>query len=91
MYVNNSNKLAEIEPLRFKSVYELYATPEESVPFVVEDLLPSSGLSVLAGKPKAGKSTLARQLAVAVAQGQPLQGKSNEPRHLHYFAQEENH
>ena len=89
MYVNNSNKLAEIEPLRFKSVYELYATPEESVPFVVEDLLPSSGLSVLAGKPKAGKSTLARQLAVAVAQGKPFLGKSTEPGHVLYVALEE--
>jgi len=37
--------------------------------WLVDNLLPHASLSVLAGRPKAGKSTLARALAVAVVQG----------------------
>jgi hypothetical protein len=37
--------------------------------WLVDGLLPSGGLSVLAGRPKSGKSTLARALSVAVVQG----------------------
>src|SRR5207245_222542 len=58
-----------VQPLTFLSVEQLYAIPEELTEYVVSNLLPTSGLSVLVGKPKAGKSTIARQLAVCVAQG----------------------
>ena len=40
-----------------------------SVDWLVDGLLPGNGLSLLVSKPKVGKSTLARCLAVAVASG----------------------
>ena len=43
--------------------------------WVVPGLIPAGGLIVLAGPQKAGKSTFAMDLAVAVAQGQPVLGR----------------
>ncbi len=56
------------------SVAELLAEPLEETPWLVAGLLPWAGLSVLAGKPKAGKSTLARSMALAIARGDPVIG-----------------
>ena len=53
---------------RFTPIGELLAEPDEDIPFVVDDLLPAGGLSLLVGAPKTGKSTAARCLAVAMAQ-----------------------
>ena len=39
------------------------------IPFVIDGLLTQSGFSVLAGKPKSGKSSLSRYEAVCVAKG----------------------
>ena len=57
--------------LHFTSCGDLLNEPEEVTSWLVEPNLPASGLSMLAGKPKAGKSTLARCLALAVARGDP--------------------
>ena len=43
--------------------------------WLVEGLLPVAGLSLLVGRPKSGKSTLARALAVAVVQGRSFLGR----------------
>ena len=51
------------------SLGDLLNEPEEQIPFVVDRLLPAGGLSLLLGKPKVGKSTLARCLLVSVARG----------------------
>ena len=51
------------------SLGELYAEPDTEPEWLVEGLLPADGLSLLVAPPKAGKSTLARCLAVAVADG----------------------
>lgn len=67
----------------------LLAEPDEPVRWLVEELLPQGGLSVLAGKPKAGKSTLARDLALAVAQGRPFIGRPVAPSPVVYLALEE--
>lgn len=48
------------------------ATP---TPYLVDGLLTAGGLSVLGAKPKAGKSSLSRYLAVAVAKGTPFLGR----------------
>ena len=78
--------LAELEPgatkeptaddggLTLTSLRDLLREPEEAVPWLVEGRLPAGGLSLLAGKPKAGKSTVARCLALAVARGEPWLG-----------------
>ena len=57
--------------LRFEKIGELLNLPEEEIQWLVEDRLPSGGLSLFVAKPKVGKSTLARCLALAVAQGKP--------------------
>ena len=57
--------------LHFTSCGDLLNEPEEVISWLVEPHLPASGLSMLAGKPKAGKSTLARCLALAIARGEP--------------------
>jgi hypothetical protein len=56
-------------PIQFTGLNELLAEPEESIEWVVENRVPRGGLVLLAGKPKAGKSTLARDLAFQVATG----------------------
>jgi archaellum biogenesis ATPase FlaH len=80
---------AAVQPFRFKTIAELYAAPAEEVSYSVTGLLPTGGLSVLAGKPKAGKTTFARQLAVAVAQGEPFLDRETESGTVLYVAIEE--
>jgi len=66
--VNNGPRLLTAREL-------LEMQDDENADWVVESLLLCGGLSVLAGRPKVGKSTFARALAVAVAQGQPFLGR----------------
>ncbi len=73
-----------LTPLR-----DLLAEPDELVSWLVEPHLPTGGLSLLAGKPKAGKSTLARCLALAVAQGKPWLGVPTAQGSVLYLALEE--
>lgn len=56
----------------FRSLAELLAAPLPELRWVVEGLLLDGGMSLLAAKPKVGKSTLARVLAVSVARGAPF-------------------
>jgi hypothetical protein len=65
----------DVEPQDLVSIKKLLAEPDESVKWLVENCLPTGGLSMLAGKPKVGKGTLARCLAVAVARGQQWLGR----------------
>jgi AAA domain len=74
---------------QFASLGELMREPDEPVSWLVEELLPVGGLSLLAAKPKAGKSTLARCLALAVARGEPFLGRSVSPGPVIYLALEE--
>lgn len=68
---------------------DLLSEPEELVDWLIDGLLPAGGFSVLAGKPKAGKSTLARNLALAVAQGGSLLGRLTQRGPVVYLALEE--
>ena len=56
---------------------------------MVDSLLPTAGSSILYGKPKKGKSSFARQLAVAVSQGKPFLGRDCMEGPVLYFALEE--
>ncbi len=56
-------------------IRELLTEPEDVVSWIVDGLLPAGGLSVLAGKPKAGKSTTARALALRVSRGESFLGR----------------
>jgi len=73
-----------LTPLR-----DLLSEPEEAIPWLVDQMLPAGGLSLLAGKPKAGKSTLARNLALAVARGEPFLGRATSAGAVVYLALEE--
>jgi predicted ATP-dependent serine protease len=55
--------------LSLTKLSDLLNEPEERVSWLVDKLLPSAGFSLLVAKPKAGKSTLARNLALSIAQG----------------------
>lgn len=45
------------------------------IPYVIDGLLTQGGLSILAGKPKQGKSSMSRYEAVCVAKGLPFLGR----------------
>ena len=54
---------------RLTSLRDLMLEPEERISWLLADKLPAGGLSVVSAKPKVGKSTFARCLALAVATG----------------------
>ena len=75
--------------LQLIPICDLLARPRTAVPWVVDGLLPASGASLLAAKPKAGKSTLARSLAVAVAKGMPWLGLETTRGRVLYLSHED--
>ncbi len=73
-----------------KSAADLMRMELPPVRWIVPDILPE-GLTVLAGKPKLGKSWLALHLALAVAYGGiALSAKQCEPGNVLYLALEDN-
>ncbi len=74
---------------RLTSLGDLLNEPEESVSWLVDGLLPMGGFSLLVAKPKAGKTTLARNLALAVARGQSFLTRATHPGAVIYLALEE--
>lgn len=75
--------------LEFVSPEELSHLTAETTAYTVEGLLPSCGLSLWTAKPKQGKSTVLRQLAVAIAKGQPFLDRSVQQGRVLYLALEE--
>jgi hypothetical protein len=73
-----------LTPLR-----DLMQEPEEEISWLLADKLPAGGLSVLCAKPKVGKSTFARCLAVAVARGEPFLDSQTTKGSVIYLALEE--
>ena len=77
------------QKLQFISLGDLLDEPEEEIPWLVEGRLPAGGLSAIVAKPKVGKSTLARALALAVSRGEPWLGWETSPGPVFYLAFEE--
>lgn len=75
--------------LNLTKLSDLLKEPEEKVEWLVEKRLPSAGFSLLVAKPKVGKSTLARNLALAVAQGKPFLDSPTHQGTVIYLALEE--
>ncbi len=73
----------------YVSIDQLLDLPEPQHRFVLGDILPAAGSSLLIAKPKVGKSTLAQQLAVAVARGGDFFGKEVRQGAVLYHAFEE--
>lgn len=75
--------------LHFTLLSELLTKPQEEHRWLVEGRLISGGTSILAGRPKAGKSTLARDLAVSISKGEPWLDHHTRQGPVLYFAMEE--
>lgn len=71
--------------LSMKQVFE----SDEQLDWLVNGFLTAGGISVFAGPPKAGKSTLVRQLCKAVCRGQPFLTRDTKRGKVLYLALEE--
>jgi hypothetical protein len=68
-------KPPEHAPALLTAAEILQAADAPEPDWVVGGLIPAGGVALLAGRPKSGKSTMARALAVAVVQGRPFLGR----------------
>jgi AAA domain/Toprim domain len=75
--------------LSFTHLHDLLAEPEEQYDWVADGLIGKSTCNILAGKPKAGKSTVARHGALEVAKGGWWLGRRCTPGPVWYCAFEE--
>lgn len=75
--------------LNLISIGDLFAMPPETNNWLVDGLLIAGGTSLFVAKPKVGKSTLVRQLALAVARGEPFLNRNTRPGPVIYLAVEE--
>ena len=75
--------------LQLISLGDLLKEPEEVNQSIVDRMLPVGGISILGAKPKVGKSTLARNLALAIARGEPFLGRQTIQGTVLYLALEE--
>lgn len=73
------------EGLKLVPVSELVSAPPEEHAWILEGILPTAGISVLASKPKVGKSTLALNFAVAVSRGNPFLGRPTKRSQVIYL------
>ncbi len=84
-----SRKSTGAKEFIFTSLNQLLAEPEEDVSFVWEKTLPVGGFSICSAKPKVGKSTVARNLALGVSRGEPFLGRETVKGKVLYLCLEE--
>ncbi|HEV2802434.1 MAG TPA: AAA family ATPase [Pyrinomonadaceae bacterium] len=84
-----NGRLAWASEFKFTSLGELLAEPEENVSFVWEKTLPVGGFSICSAKPKVGKSTLGRNLALCISRGEPFLGRETVQGKVLYLCLEE--
>ena len=75
--------------LELTALSDLLTEPDEAVDYLVEERIACGSVALLAGKPKAGKSTAARGLALEVARCGSWLGFSCLPRPVWYLALED--
>src|SRR5215207_6175929 len=80
---------SRITRFTFTTLDDLLNEPEEETAYVWDRTLPRGGFSICAAKPKVGKSTLARNLAVAVSQGRDFFGRATAQGRVIYLCLEE--
>ena len=68
---------------------DIVSTQETQREWIWEGILPAGGLSLVAAKPKVGKTTLALQAAVAVSRGDVFLGRKTRQATVVYLALEE--
>jgi hypothetical protein len=76
------------QPAGLLSIGDFLAQPDDDAEWLIDGLIGRGTTNLLASKPKAGKSTLARAAAVAVAQGRPFLGRACVPGVVWYLALE---
>lgn len=87
--LNRTEKKPSNRSMTLTRLSDLLNEPEDSVSWQVGGILPTGGFSVLASKPKTGKSTLARNLALCTAQGEPFLNREVNQGPVIYYALEE--
>lgn len=75
--------------IKLLSLGDLLKMPDEKTQYVVENLLPSGGTSIVAAKPKCGKTTLLRQLSLSVARGEMFLNRGTSKGSVVYLSVEE--
>jgi hypothetical protein len=78
-----------LRELGFQSLGELLNQEDRETNWLVDNLLPVGGSSLVSAKPKVGKSVLARNLALAVARGTLFLNRITERGAVVYLALEE--
>nr|MDQ3820087.1 AAA family ATPase [Acidobacteriota bacterium] len=73
----------------FTTLDDLLCEPEEETAYVWDRTLPRGGFSIVSSKPKVGKSTWARNLAVAISKGLEFFGRSTVQGVVIYLCLEE--
>ena len=86
---SRDHKTQKATAFKLAHMSDLLSEPEEKVSWLVEGILPMGGISLLAAKPKVGKSTTARCLALSVARGEPFLDRPTTPGVVVYLALEE--
>lgn len=84
-----SEETASKGKFHFTPLSQLLTEAEEDTSFLWDQTLPMGGLSICSAKPKVGKSTLARNLAVAVALGHSFLGRGTTRGKVLYLCLEE--
>ena len=79
----------KIAGIKLTKLSDLFQEPEETTAWLVDGLLPSGGFSVMVAKPKVGKSTNARTLALHIASGKSFLGRDVNQGVVIYLALEE--
>ena len=80
---------ARLAQFKFTTLTSLLNEPKELIAYVVTMMLPCGGFSIICSKPKVGKSTVARALAVAVSLGNPFFGRATKQGKTIYLCLEE--
>lgn len=85
----NASNARMANTLAFTTLDSLLAEPEEKIAWIWQDTLPCGGISICAAKPKVGKSTFARNLAVAISREEELFGRATTKGKVLYLCLEE--
>ncbi|MEO8095758.1 MAG: AAA family ATPase, partial [Pseudolysinimonas sp.] len=80
--------MAGVEPDAFglTAIGALLDEVDDPVDWLVDQLIPAGAVAVMAAKPKVGKSTAARHLALAVARGSTWLGRARSAGPVWYLA-----
>jgi len=73
----------------FTTLDDLYTEPEEQTAYVWDRTFPLGGFSIISAKPKVGKSTVLRNLAVAISRGDSFLGRDTLRGKVLYLCLEE--